>query len=224
MMKLQCLANTAVITSFLTWAANAKRWPLADESEQQGASAKPATPTKRRGLLIGLGAIAATGLGASLYWPRRWRYIVIHHSAGASGTLEGLRQVHRERQARDPIDAIPYHYLIGNGRGIGLGEVIAGRRVENHLWGGHVNGRAPDLNFRGIGICLIGNYQEQQVPEQQYLALVSLTRKLMKKYSIKSEQVYTHGHAPKQSTLCPGKNFPRQRFHSDIGSAQKESV
>ena len=36
-----------------------------------------------------------------------------------------LRQVHRERQPNDPIDAIPYHFVIGNGRGMTDGEVYA---------------------------------------------------------------------------------------------------
>jgi len=55
----------------------------------------------------------------SYWWTVRWNYIVIHHSAGDYGNIKHLQKVHRERQSRDPLDAIPYHYIIGNGHGLG---------------------------------------------------------------------------------------------------------
>ena len=58
-------------------------------------------------------AAGATAVAGAWYWPNRWKYIVVHHSAGDFATLESLQQVHRERQPGDPIDAIPYHYVIG---------------------------------------------------------------------------------------------------------------
>jgi len=76
--------------------------------------------------------------------------------------------------------------------------------------------RNPDRNFRGIGICLIGNFELGAVPEKQYLALLSLTTKLMKRYSIASENVSGHGHTFAEYTKCPGKHFPMQRFLKDI--------
>jgi len=54
----------------------------------------------RRYFIAGTLTLTALGLGP---------YIVIHHSAGEHGNIEFLKQVHRERQANDPIDAIPYH-------------------------------------------------------------------------------------------------------------------
>lgn len=170
----------------------------------------------RRNLIIGM--TATTGLVAcgAVYWPRRWKYIVIHHSAGSYGTIEFLQKVHRERQAKDPIDAIPYHYVIGNGNGLKVGEIASDWRNELGIWGAHVSGRNTDHNLRGIGICLIGNYENGQVPDTQYKALVNLTKKLMKDHNIPVENVNGHGHVKGERTKCPGKMFPMERFKRDL--------
>ena len=79
----------------------------------------------RRNFLIKSSFIfIAVGFG-SVFWPNRWRYIVVHHSAGSYGDIEFLKKVHRGRQASDPIDAIPYHFIFGNGNGLGMGEVAS---------------------------------------------------------------------------------------------------
>jgi hypothetical protein len=128
---------------------------------------------RRRALLL-LGAAAAAA--GALLWrtPRRWRYIVVHHSGGASGDLDLLRRVHRDRQPNDPVDMIPYHFVIGNGRGMGAGEVAETGRWQQGLWGAHVRGFSR--NARGIGICLIGNFETDQLQDAQFVALVGLTR------------------------------------------------
>ncbi len=82
--------------------------------------------------------LGSVGIGG-FYWDKRWDYIVIHHSAGAYGNIDFLQQVHRERQASDPIDAIPYRYVIGNGKGLGLGEVRSDWRQTYGIWGAHVS-------------------------------------------------------------------------------------
>jgi N-acetylmuramoyl-L-alanine amidase len=165
---------------------------------------------------------AASGLGlaavGAIYWPRRWRYIVIHHSAGDSGDIAFLQQVHRDRQRNDPVDAIPYHYVIGNGRGIRMGEVASDWRKESNLWGAHVSGNNSDRNFRGIGICMIGNFEAYQVPEPQYQALLSLCRSLMAQYPISLSKISGHGLTPGESTLCPGKFFPMDRLIRELAA------
>jgi N-acetyl-anhydromuramyl-L-alanine amidase AmpD len=171
---------------------------------------------KRRTFLLSASSfLAAGGIGA-LFWKRRWKYIVVHHSAGAYGDIRFLQQVHRERQAGDPIDAIPYHYVIGNGNGLKAGEVASDWRQEWGLWGSHVSIRNPDHNFRGIGICLIGNYEKREVPPEQYQSLVNLTRELMRRFDIEPENVTGHGMLTGESTKCPGKYFPMERFKRDI--------
>ncbi len=151
--------------------------------------------------------LTAVGLGGA-FWKNRWRYIVIHHSAGSYGDIEFLQRVHRERQPGDPIDAIPYHYVVGNGNGLGVGEIASDWRQSWGLWGAHVSGRNRARNFFGIGICLIGNFENETVSDAQFQALVALTRRLMDRHGIPLENVQGHGMIDGESTKCPGRNFP----------------
>ena len=170
----------------------------------------------RRRFLIGSSVMfSATALGA-LYWGERWNYIVVHHSAGNFGDIEFLQKVHRERQAGDPIDAIPYHYVIGNGNGLALGEVASDWRRTYNIWGAHVSGNNRDRNFRGLGICLIGNFEKHAPDPKQYESLVTLTKSLMEKYEIPAQNVTGHGFTFGERTKCPGKYFPMAQYKADI--------
>ena len=111
----------------------------------QEAPAPQESLVKRRLFLAATAALGALGLGA-FWWPRRWRYIVVHHSGGQIGDLELLKRVHRERQPRDPVDMIPYHFVIGNGRGMEIGQVAETERWKNTIWGAHVKSPDPQLS------------------------------------------------------------------------------
>lgn len=166
----------------------------------------------RRGFLLTTGTlVGALGVGA-IYWPNRWKHIVIHHSAGNYATIEFLQQVHRDRQSGDPIDAIPYHFVIGNGNGLAMGEVASDWRQEFNIWGTHVSANNKTRNFLGIGICLVGNFEESDVPAPQLEALIALTKSLMHQYEIGRDNVAFHGKIDGESTKCPGSNFPFARF------------
>ncbi len=170
---------------------------------------------RRRFLMTAGGLAGVTALGA-VYWPRRWTYIVIHHSAGDYGTIDFLQEVHRQRQPGDPIDAIPYHYVIGNGNGLAMGEVASDWRNDLNIWGTHLSANNKARNFLGIGICLIGNFEAGQVPEPQFQSLVSLTRDLMRRHGIEKHNVGFHGDIDGEHTKCPGRHFPRQRLYAAI--------
>jgi len=170
----------------------------------------------RRKFLIGSGVSIITLAGLASYWHNRWKYIVIHHSAGTFGNIDFLQKVHRNRQANDPIDAIPYHYIVGNGKGLALGDVDSDWRQAYGIWGAHVSSNNSDRNMRGIGICMIGNFEQHSVPEPQYQALLSLVRKLMQQHAIPPSHVSGHGHIKGESTLCPGKHFPMSRLLKEI--------
>lgn len=151
-----------------------------------------------------------------IYWPKRWKYIVIHHSAGDYGNIEHLQKIHKQRQAKDPIDAIAYHYIIGNGNGMVDGEVGSDMRKNLNLWGVHVSANNWDKNFRGLGICIIGNLEKKEMTPKQYKSLLDLTINLMSKYNIDIENVDYHGKISGESTKCPGKLFPYQKFSKDL--------
>jgi hypothetical protein len=175
---------------------------------------------RRRFLFSATSILVAGGLGG-IYWRRRWKYIVVHHSAGSFGNIEFLQKVHSERQPRDPIKAIPYHYVLGNGNGLKLGEIASDWRQTWDLWGSHVSANNMDRNIRGIGICMIGNFETAKVPVEQYQALVKLTKNILSAYDITIENVHGHGMLPGESTKCPGKNFPMERFRRDLLKTNK---
>jgi N-acetyl-anhydromuramyl-L-alanine amidase AmpD len=155
-----------------------------------------------------------------LYWPNRWHYIVIHHSAGNYGNVEFLQKIHDQRQGGEPIHAISYHYVIGNGNGMKDGEIGSDIRKKLNLWGVHVSGNNWDRNFRGIGICIIGNLENKPMTPKQYESLLRLTTQLMNKYNIDFEDVGFHGKIPGESTKCPGKYFPYEKFKKDLKEKQ----
>lgn len=147
-----------------------------------------------------------------LYWPARWQYVVIHHSGGRFGNNEHLQKVHDERQPNDPVNAIAYHYIIGNGDGMEDGAVDHDIRKTYNLWGGHVRSINFDENFRGIGICVIGDLDKGHMTDKQFTALVELTRDLISRYGIAKENILFHGEIEHEHTACPGKHFPKKQF------------
>lgn len=170
----------------------------------------------RRNFIIRSALLLGTvGFGLS-YWKNRWKYIVIHHSAGSFGNIEFLQRVHRQRQGDDPIDAIAYHYIIGNGNGLGMGKVASDWRQHYDIWGTHVSNRNLDYNMRGIGICLIGNFEKEKLPPAQYQSLRNLTKTLISRYDILPRNVKGHGMITGEHTKCPGKYFPMERLLKDI--------
>lgn len=151
-----------------------------------------------------------------IYWPNRWNYIVIHHSAGNYGNIEHLQNIHDQRQSKELIHAISYHYIIGNGNGMEDGKVGSDIRKKFNIWGVHVTKNNWDRNFRGLGICIIGNLDKNTMTSNQYESLIELTIELMEEYNIDFENVGFHGKIPGESTKCPGKFFPYEKFEKDI--------
>ena len=60
----------------------------------------------------------------------RWQAIVIHHSGEPAGDAESLRRLHESYGYR----GLGYHFLIGNGNGLGDGHGRCGDRGEVVNW------------------------------------------------------------------------------------------
>ncbi len=170
---------------------------------------------KRRTILISTFVFVVV---TAIYWPKRWNYIVIHHSAGNYGNIEHLQRIHDQRQSKEPIHAISYHYIVGNGNGMEDGTVASDLRKKFNLWGVHVSKNNWDKNFRGIGICIIGNLDKSAMTQKQYVSLLKLTKELMEKHSIGIDAIGFHGKLEGEATKCPGKFFPYEQFMNDLKS------
>jgi N-acetylmuramoyl-L-alanine amidase len=133
---------------------------------------------------------------------RPWRFIVVHHSATTWGSADAFDRIHRARG----WDELGYHFVIGNGSGAGDGEVQIGPRWFKQKHGAHCKvSNHPEYNDVGIGICLVGNFNDSRPTEAQMRSLASLVRFLMDRYHIPQSQVFGHGQL--KATDCPGRYF-----------------
>lgn len=135
-------------------------------------------------------------------------YIIIHHSATAQGDAETFRRAHTAKGWRD----IGYHYVIGNGTYSGNGEVETGRTEAED--GAHCN--VDGMNFKSIGICLVGNFDIDKPTPAQMEALERLCRDIMERHKIPASRVLGHGEVKGAATNCPGKNFDMAAFRKRL--------
>lgn len=133
-------------------------------------------------------------------------YIIIHHSATKEGDLESFRRNHKAKGWRD----IGYHYVIGNGTYSGDGEVETGRS-ENES-GAHCS--TDGMNFKSIGICLVGNFDIDKPTPAQMEALERLCRDIIERHKIPVSRALGHGEVT--ATNCPGKNFDMVAFRKRL--------
>jgi len=141
---------------------------------------------------------------------RKWRHIVIHHSASPGGNAAEFDRFHRTRRGWDELG---YHFVIDNGRGGPDGRVEIGPRWRKQKHGAHT-GQTPDneYNEHGIGICLVGNFTSRLPTRAQLASLNELLLYLMTTHGIRPENVIGHRNAPSASTSCPGNAFGRYVF------------
>jgi hypothetical protein len=147
---------------------------------------------------------------------RPWRKIVVHHSASAAGSVETIDAEHRQRvdAAGEPWLGIGYHFVIGSGAGMQDGQVTPTFRWREQLAGAHAG--VADVNATGIGICLIGNFEDAPPTPRQWDAAVRLTRALADRYDIAPADIVRHGDL--KATACPGRHFPWTEFQTAVAA------
>ncbi|MBU0759969.1 MAG: N-acetylmuramoyl-L-alanine amidase [Candidatus Omnitrophica bacterium] len=142
-------------------------------------------------------------------WPsNKWKYIIIHHSATDVGKALSFDYVHSHKRH---WKGLGYHFVIDNGTsGKKDGQIEVSPRWVHQEDGAHC--KAGGMNYKGIGICLVGNFNSGTVSPQQMEALVSLVKELKKHYRIPDSRIMGHGQVPGANTDCPGKRFPWNDF------------
>jgi N-acetyl-anhydromuramyl-L-alanine amidase AmpD len=143
-----------------------------------------------------------------LYPSQKWQYIIIHHSATDMGSALRFNSHHLRRLWKDGLG---YHFVIDNGTCNKVdGQVEISPRWIKQQDGAHC--RASGMNYKAIGICLVGNFDKETVSEKQLNALVDLVRILRDYYHIPLARIKGHGQVEGAATDCPGKNFPWKEF------------
>lgn len=144
----------------------------------------------------------------------RWQYLIIHHSATEVGNAELFDRGHRKRGF---WNGLGYHFVIDNGSsGTRDGQIETSHRWNHQMDGAHCN--AMDMNKKGIGICLVGNFDQEKISKDQFDSLVWLVRQLQAQYRIPASRVLRHRDVPgkRGHTNCPGNRFPWPHFQKQL--------
>ena len=162
---------------------------------------------------------------------KTWEKIILHHSQSKDGTTndwEGIRKYHMsyridyqivsekeylERSAihsgtkfEIPWPDIGYHFGIESINGIYV--LRLGRSLEKN--GCHTIGQ----NDMAIGICCVGNFDNNPPPEELYDKCAFLCKILMQIFNIPVNEI--HGHREFAEKTCPGKLFDIEELKKRI--------
>jgi len=145
--------------------------------------------------------------------PMRWQGIVIHHSLTKDGTSKNWNAIIRYHTNDKGWSDVGYHFGIER-----VGDewlVFAGRPLNKR--GAHT--KELDFNGKFLGICVIGDFDKTEVPEEALSLCESLVEILVEQLDIPVENVLGHGEAQaigrvavKDRKSCPGKNFDMKKL------------
>ena len=140
-----------------------------------------------------------------------WDSIVIVHSGSPAGSAESIGAQHKTVG----YDGLSYHFLIGNGTGMGDGEIHLGNRWLTQTPGAQLAGLNANTS-NPIEICLIGNGDRKPFTNEQIRYLAQVVIALSERLDIPKDRIYLHEDlAP---TTSPGRYFPRANFDELLGN------
>lgn len=130
-----------------------------------------------------------------------WQWITVHHSVVRSedyspeGTFDTVRGIQRDHMDSKGWGDIGYHFLIDP-----AGRVIEGRELQ---WqGAHAGGQN---NIGNVGICLLGNFDEDRPSRASIASLDRLVLELQQKLRI--PRLNVRPHRAWKETACPGRHL-----------------
>jgi N-acetylmuramoyl-L-alanine amidase len=141
-----------------------------------------------------------------------WRWIVIHHSASRRGNAQVIDNEHLNQRG---WDGIGYHFVLGNGTDMPLGRIEATFRWRLQQHGAHA-GPLPQqslYNQDGIGVCVIGNYEQDRIDPYVEKRLVELCAQLIDHTpTLSVGRIIGHKDVPGKITACPGQTIDLERL------------
>ena len=142
---------------------------------------------------------------------------MLHHSDHAQG---GLAQIDADHRDRLGTVGCGYHFVIGNGSGSPDGQIEVARRWAEQKPGAHCRDTVnPAANEYGIGICLVGDLDDNPPTPRQVEAAEALLDYLRDRYQIASKNVLAHSEIAGTATDCPGRLFPAESLIGGRGGA-----
>lgn len=147
--------------------------------------------------------------------------IFTHHSAGdRDDTFGDVHKTHLERGFRDT----GYTIMIRMPRDQFVPEIGYGRPYDKDddwepwEYGAQVKGH----NHESIGVCVIGNFEEEALPRQMEQALAFVCYLLCRQFDEDEEAV--QGHNEVAATSCPGKFINMDDVRYSVGALLWEAA
>jgi len=135
-------------------------------------------------------------------------YIIIHHSLTVDSRTVSWQAI-RNYHLSLGWDDIGYHYgieMVNNKY-----EILVGRMEGTP--GAHC--REENINRKSIGICCVGNFDDEAPDMAQWNILIDLCVNICLRYEITIKNIKGHKeYAPYKS--CPGKKFNMDEFRKDL--------
>lgn len=145
--------------------------------------------------------------------PGQWRAIVIDHTGSQYGTPASIDEDHKAKG----LKGLGYDFVIGNGQGMGDGEIHVGERWLEQEPGAHTAG--PDgewYNRHAIGIALVGDGDRKGFTDAQMSRLLDLVSALARQYDIPADRIVLHSDVAPVSG--PGRYFPEAALREQLDS------
>ena len=133
---------------------------------------------------------------------KKVNFIAVHHSQRKIDSIKRIRDLHIRINKWEDIG---YHYLIDK-----KGKIHVGRSEK--FIGAHVFGH----NKNSIGICLIGNFDEEKQTKKQIKTLINFLKERIKQYKIRKEDILGHREFSGVTKTCPGKFMDMEKIREII--------
>jgi hypothetical protein len=137
-------------------------------------------------------------------------YIVLHHSASPDHpTLKNYDDIKRWHTVNNGWRDIGYHWVV---------EKVNGKLVAlpgRPEW--DVGAHCPGRNYDGIGVCIVGNFQEVRPDPEIYPFVADLCRQIMSRHPIQG----IGGHRDYYATACPGQHFDVEKVRQIVYGGQE---
>ncbi len=142
----------------------------------------------------------------------RYRSIVIHHSASRVDNYESIREQHLGRGWSDAA----YHLILSNGSTeVPAGHLESTGRHRSASISGATGSKW--CNATAIHLCIVGNYEEEPLPESLQPALAHAIVSLQDRYGIPRDAIELHREC--SETLCPGRFVDTETIWSWLSRA-----
>lgn len=133
---------------------------------------------------------------------KKIKFIAVHHSQRKIDSVKRIRDLHVKINKWEDIG---YHWLIDK-----KGKLCKGRSEK--FIGAHVYGH----NKNSLGVCLIGNYDEEKPTKKQIQTLIKFLKEKTKKYKIPVKNILGHREFPDVTKTCPGKFVDMDEIRKNV--------